>query len=123
MFFTHNILYDKLTKYVNIYIILVKDVSVMYDNRDEDSETQVLDLKIKQMIMKRIIDKKNKGESNMYDVVVSLMGKEVKVLTLMGVVPGKVTEVSDSSVTLVHKHYRQIINMEYIISITEKVFE
>lgn len=78
-------------------------------------------LKKKKFLIEHIINKKNKGDNNMYDIVVSLMGKEVKVLTIMGVVPGVVTEVTDASVTLQHKHYKQIINMDYIITITEKV--
>ncbi len=78
-------------------------------------------LKKQKFFVNHMLRKKIKGENNMYDIMISLMGKEVKVLTIMGVVPGKVTEVTDSSVTLMHKHYKQIINIEYIITVTEKV--
>lgn len=77
-------------------------------------------LKKKMLIMKKI-RKKNKEVINMYEVAISLMGRECKVLTIMGVVPGVVTEVTDTTITLMHKHYKQIINLEYVISITEKV--
>ncbi len=78
-------------------------------------------IKKKKFVVEHILRKKNKGDKHMYDIVVGMMGKEVKVLTIMGVVPGVVTEVTDATVTLQHKHYKQIVNIDYIISITEKV--
>lgn len=78
-------------------------------------------LKKKKFMIEHILKKKKtKGDNHMYDIIVGLMGKEVKVLTIMGVVPGVVTEVNEATVTLQHKHYKQIINIDYIITITQK---
>lgn len=66
--------------------------------------------------------KKFKGDCNtMYMIAIGLVGKECKILTLLGTVSGKVVEVNETAVTLIHKQYKRIVSIEHIITIVEKI--
>ena len=77
----------------------------------------------KNIIVKKIIDKKKKGVIKMYELAQRFIGKECLIYTmsssLSGNISGIVSEVKDGWLVLTNGDNSEIINLEYVVRIRE----